>query len=133
MKWILVAAVVVVADGKTRKKGKKMISQSDWERATEAIWAMHILARSFNDEDYVMVWLVNGVPDGTETLEEVRELYERNDRFDEEFESMAKFFCELVARQTATVQYPARGTDFPAHLRIDGRDVIWCGTDAHRK
>ena len=66
------------------------------------IFAMHTIMTSLNDEDILMAWLVEGVPDGTETLDEVVDLYGYMDEAElkEEYKILSVLFAKLVRAAT---------------------------------
>ena len=105
----------------------KTLRQCTWKRCTRVIWAMNMIVRSFNDEDWIEPWLSDGVPDGVVTLEDIRLTYPMSEEFDDEFNELSELFCRLVAGQTARIQMPCQGTDFPPSLEFNAKGVIYCG------
>lgn len=88
------------------------------------IMAMDLLVRSFNDEEYIEPWLVNGVPDGCECREDYEATYPNDEDLELTYGALSAFFCRLIARQAASIEMPEKGTDFPPRLRIDGGRII---------
>jgi hypothetical protein len=64
----------------------------------EKIFAMHTIMKNLNDEDILMSWLEEGIPDGTETLEDVLDLYEGMEEIElvEEYKNLQFLFGKLV-------------------------------------
>ena len=67
------------------------------------IFAMHTIMRSLNDEELLMWWLEECVPDGTDTLEDVIETYGHMDEKElaDEFETIYTIFAKIVRSATA--------------------------------
>lgn len=57
----------------------------------KALRAMDAIVEATEDEDYIEIWAMNGVPDGTETDEDYAELTDT-----ETFYGIAKEFGELM-------------------------------------
>ena len=76
-----------------RKKGKTMK-----EQLLEKIHAMNVIMTSLSDEDLLMPWLEEGVPDGTDTLEDVKDVYGymTDEELKEEFKSLSILFAKIV-------------------------------------
>lgn len=64
--------------------------------------AMNTIIVSLADEDDIFAWLSNGLPDGTETLEDVAELYDymSDDEFKTEFNELANLFAKIIRYTT---------------------------------
>ena len=101
-----------------------MISEKEWREKCEVILSMHKIMCHANDENMYMNWVALGVPDGTDSLEEVKELWPNDDTFDNDYGVTTSLFCELIASQTAKIQMPQKGTDFPPMLKLNGKKVI---------
>ena len=73
------------------------------EAIFEKIHAMDVIMRSLNDEDELCVWWLLGVPDGTDTLEDVREMYDlpEDDDLRAEFAELSELFARIVVSATA--------------------------------
>ena len=69
----------------------------------EKIFAMHMIMKNLNDEDILMAWLSEGVPDGTETLNDVLDLYEYTEliELEEEYKNLQFVFGRLVRWATS--------------------------------
>lgn len=70
-----------------------------WKHQCELIHAMDIIVRSFNDEEWTEPWLVYGVPDDANTIEDVMGVYPNDDEFADEFKQLQLLFVNLVAVQ----------------------------------
>lgn len=101
-----------------------MLSEKEWRKKCEVIWAMHKIMCHFNNEGGYLDWVGNGVPDGTKSLEEVMDTYGNDEDFDTDYKYLTRIFCEIVAYDTVSVIHPAAGTDFPAKVKLDGNMVI---------
>lgn len=77
-----------------------------------------------NDENMYMNWVAFGIPDGTSKIEEVEELCPNDNTFDNDYDEVTCLFCNLIASQTAKIQMPQKGTDFPPMLKLNGKKVI---------
>lgn len=67
------------------------------EQAFVNIYSMNNIIRSLNDEDLIMSWLMNGVPDGCDTLDDIKDTYDYDD--DElmyEYEELTHLFARIV-------------------------------------
>ena len=62
------------------------------------IYSMNNIIRSLNDEDLMFGWLMNGVPDGCDSLEDIKDVYDIYD--DEElmyeYEELTHLFARIV-------------------------------------
>ena len=76
-----------------------MIDEKLWKHQCELIHAMDIIVRGFNDEDCVESWLTYGVPDGTDTVQDVMDTYPNDDDFEQDFKGLQRLFVNLVAGQ----------------------------------
>lgn len=70
-----------------------------WEHQCELIHAMDIIVRGFNDEEWTESWLVYGVPDGTDSVQDVMDTYPNDEEFADEFKRLQLLFVNLVAVQ----------------------------------
>ena len=70
-----------------------------WKHQCELIHSMDIICRGFNDEECVDTWLTCGVPDGTDTVQDVMDTYPNDDDFEQEFKDLQRLFVNLVAGQ----------------------------------
>ena len=76
-----------------------MINEKLWKHQCELIHAMDIICRGFNDEECVDTWLTCGVPDGTDTVQDVMDTYPNDDDFKQDFKDLQRLFVNLVAGQ----------------------------------
>lgn len=76
-----------------------MIDEKLWKHQCELIHAMDVVCRGFNDEESVDAWLAYGVPDGTDTVQDVMDTYPNDDDFKQDFKDLQRLFVNLVAGQ----------------------------------
>ena len=76
-----------------------MIDEELWKHQCELIHAMDIIVRGFNDEEWIESWLTYGVPDGTDTVQDVMDTYPNDDDFKQDFKDLQRLFVNLVAGQ----------------------------------
>ena len=76
-----------------------MIDEKLWKHQCELIHAMDIIVRGFNDEEWIESWLACGVPDGTDTVQDVMDTYQNDDDFEQDFKGLQRLFVNLVAGQ----------------------------------
>lgn len=70
----------------------------DREKALINIYSMNNIIRSLNDEELMESWLMNGVPDGSETLDDIKDvygLYDDNELM-YEYEELTHLFARIV-------------------------------------
>lgn len=70
----------------------------DRERALINIYSMNNIIRSLSDEELMESWLMNGVPDGSETLDDIKDvygLYDDNELM-YEYEELTHLFARIV-------------------------------------
>lgn len=81
---------------------KFMLNEYRKERMYETIHAMNVIMRALNDEEMLEPWLVEGVPDGTDTLEDIKDVYDYKEDAElyEEFERLATLFAMIVRDAT---------------------------------
>ena len=70
-----------------------------WKHRCELIHAMDVICRGFNDEDAIGIWLMSGVPDSTDTVQDVMDTYPNDEDFEQEFKDLQRLFVNLVAGQ----------------------------------
>ena len=70
-----------------------------WKHQCELIHAMDVICRGFNDEECVDTWLACGVPDGTDTVQDVMDTYPNDEGFEREFKDLQWQFVNLIAGQ----------------------------------
>ena len=70
-----------------------------WKHQCELIHAMDIICRGFNDEECVDTWLTCGVPDGTDTVQDVMDTYPNDEGFEREFRDLQWQFVNLITAQ----------------------------------
>ena len=70
-----------------------------WKHQCELIHAMDVICRGFNDEEWIAPWLINGVPDGTDTLQDVMDMYPNDEEFTDNFKHLQRLFVSLVTGQ----------------------------------
>lgn len=75
------------------------MKEEQWKHQCELIHAMGVVCRGFNDEAYVDMWLTCGVPDGTDTVQDVMDMYPNDDDFEPYFKDLQRLFVNLVAGQ----------------------------------
>ena len=68
------------------------------EQAFINIYSMNNIIRSLSDEDLVLGWLMNGVPDGCDSLEDIKDVYgdDDNDELMERYEELTHLFARIV-------------------------------------
>ena len=68
------------------------------EQAFINIYSMNNIIRSLNDEDLMFGWLMNGVPDGCDSLEDIKDVYgdDDNDELMERYEELTHLFARIV-------------------------------------
>lgn len=68
------------------------------EQAFINIYSMNNIIRSLNDEELMESWLMNGVPDGSETLEDIKDVYDiyDDDELMKEYEELTHLFARIV-------------------------------------
>lgn len=88
------------------------------------IMAMDHIVHSFNDEEWIEPWLFDGVPDGLECREDYEYTYPCYDNLEESYAELTALFCWIIAKQTASIQMPEKGTDFPPILKFNGDKII---------
>ena len=76
-----------------------MIDEKLWQHQCELIHAMDVICRGFNDEEYVDTWLTCGVPDGTDTVQDVMDTYPNDKDFEQDFKDLQRLFVNLVTGQ----------------------------------
>ena len=76
-----------------------MIDEKLWKHQCELIHAMDIICRGFNDEECVESWLTCGVPDGTDTVQDVMDTYPNDEGFEQEFKDLQWQFVNLITAQ----------------------------------
>ena len=76
-----------------------MIDEELWKHQCELIHAMDVICRGFNDEDAIGIWLMSGVPDGTDSVQDVMDTYPNNEDFEQEFKDLQRLFVNLVSSQ----------------------------------
>ena len=76
-----------------------MIDEKLWKHQCELIHAMDIICRGFNDEELVDTWLTYGVPDGTDTVQDVMDTYPNDEGFEQEFKDLQWQFVNLITAQ----------------------------------
>ena len=69
-----------------------------WKHQCELIHAMDVICRGFNDEECV-AWLACGVPDGTDTVQDVMDTYPNDEGFEREFKDLQWQFVNLITAQ----------------------------------
>ena len=70
----------------------------DREQALINIYSMNNIIRSLSDEELMESWLMNGVPDGSETLDDIKDvygLYDDNELM-YEYEELTHLFARIV-------------------------------------
>ena len=70
-----------------------------WKHQCELIHAMDVICRGFNDEECVDTWLMCGVPDGTDTVQDVMDTYPNDDDFERELTDLHWQFVNLITAQ----------------------------------
>jgi hypothetical protein len=110
--------------GKEMTTMKKYFTDREYAAIIAKIMAMDLLVRSFNDEEYIESWLMNGVPDGLDDKEDYEDIYPNNKDLEQTYTDLATLFCRLIARQAASIQMPEKGTDFPPILKVKGGGII---------
>ena len=75
------------------------MEEEQWKHQCELIHAMDVICRGFNDEEYVDMWLAYGVPDATDTLQDVMDNYPNDEDFEQKFKDLQRLFVNLVAGQ----------------------------------
>ena len=68
------------------------------EQAFINIYSMNNIIHSLNDEELMESWLMNGVPDGSETLDDIKDvygLYDDNELM-YEYEELTHLFARIV-------------------------------------
>ena len=70
-----------------------------WKHQCELIHAMDVICRGFNDEACVESWLTYGVPDGTDTVQDVMDTYPNDEGFEREFKDLQWQFVNLITAQ----------------------------------
>ena len=70
----------------------------DREQALINIYSMNNIIRSLNDEELMESWLMNGVPDGSETLDDIKDVYGSYDDKElmYEYEELTHLFARIV-------------------------------------
>lgn len=82
------------------KQSKVVVMKKElWKHQCELIHAMDIIVRGFNDEEWVDTWLTYGVPDGTDTVQDVMDTYPNDEYFEKEFKDLQRLFVNLVSVQ----------------------------------
>lgn len=76
-----------------------MIDEKLWKHQCELIHAMDIIVRGFNDGEWIDPWLMCGVPDGTDTLQDVMDTYPNDWHFKQEFKDLQWLFVNLITSQ----------------------------------
>ena len=76
-----------------------MIDEELWKHQCELIHAMDVICRGFNDEGWIESWLAYGVPDGTDTVQDVMDTYPNDEGFEQEFKDLQWQFVNLIAGQ----------------------------------
>lgn len=68
------------------------------EQAFINIYSMNNIILSLNDEELMESWLMNGVPDGSETLEDIKDVYDiyDDDELMKEYEELTHLFARIV-------------------------------------
>ena len=68
------------------------------EQAFINIYSMNNIIRSLNDEELMESWLMNGVPDGSETLDDIKDVYDiyDDDELMKEYEELTHLFARIV-------------------------------------
>lgn len=64
--------------------------------------AMNTIIVNLSDEDDIYTWLVEGLPDGTETLEDVADLFDDlpDGDFKADFNTLANLFAKIIRATT---------------------------------
>ena len=73
-----------------------------WKHQCKLIHAMDVICRGFNDEECTESWLMYGVPDGTDTLQDVMGTYPNDEDFEQEFKDLQWQFVNLITSQCQT-------------------------------
>ena len=70
----------------------------DREQALINIYSMNNIIRSLNDEELMESWLMNGVPDGSKTLDDIKDVYGSYDDKElmYEYEELTHLFARIV-------------------------------------
>ena len=68
------------------------------EQAFINIYSMNNIICSLNDEELMESWLINGVPDGSETLDDIKDVYGcyDDDELMYEYEELTHLFARIV-------------------------------------
>lgn len=68
------------------------------EQALINIYSMNNIICSLNDEDLMEGWLMNGVPDGCDTLDDINDIYGDydNEELMERYEELTHLFARIV-------------------------------------
>ena len=68
------------------------------EQAFINIYSMNNIIRSLNDEELMESWLVNGVPDRSETLNDIKDVYGlyNDEELMYEYEELTHLFARIV-------------------------------------
>ena len=75
------------------------MKEEQWKHQCELIHAMDVICRGFNDEEWIEPWLMCGVPDGTDTVQDVMDTYPNDEDFKQEFKDLQWLFVSLVTGQ----------------------------------
>lgn len=70
-----------------------------WKHQCELIHAMDVVCRGFNDEACVDTWLKCGGPDGTDTVQDVMDMYPNDEEFADNFKHLQWLFVNLITAQ----------------------------------
>ena len=92
--------LVATLQFQSNKQPKVVVMKKElWKHQCELIHAMNVICRSFNDEKWVESWLMYGVPDGTDTEQDIMDMYPNDEEFEQEFKDLQRLFVNLVAGQ----------------------------------
>lgn len=106
------------------------MSNESYAKIIDKIMAMDLLVRSFNDEEYIEPWLMNGVPDGCECRDDYEATYPNDADLELTYGALSAFFCRLIAKQAASITMPEKCTDFPRDsglmvVRLSSNNCYW--------
>lgn len=90
-------------------KGVKSIRPAEVDSRAECLLLMDKLMRHLSDEEDMVGWLVNGVPDGGPALNPTEEQMDYYRDYVDDFEEHVRLFAKIVRRVCFRTRYEPGG------------------------
>ena len=108
-----------------------MNNERDWEYGCLVIYSMNTIMRSLNNEDWLNVWLTNGVPDGDFTLDAIKRDYPNDEYFDERFNELSGIFIRILGKQAVKIVMKDEEGILTRQIKWDTKEILYVGQDTN--